>query len=480
MLTKARQIAAGIADPAQRAWMLGTVGQAAVNAGRYTAAEETVAKMTDPGQRASALATIALAAAGTGHPPDDPATSDTIAGGLIARARRITAGIADPAQRAWNLGMIIQAVAAPGGDTALARQLIADAERDAMTPDPIVRATVLGVLARAANARLAIADMLFGEACRATDVAGNLRRSRAVGELSFLAAGRASWPDFLAAEISRAASIADPFEQAQVLVALVQAATESGNDRLARDIATGIPDTGARTWAWIVLARSAAARADPALADSLFEKACEAAGIPRNCTIDWAPLTIAQAAAAVGRVGLAKVAAQAIPAQAYRTMALTALDSVATMRGAEPPHFSPAVFDNAWLGVTVEMACAAGWFAVAGEIAALIDDLNHRAYLLLTLARAAAAAGDSGRASAALQTVLGMKGRIDRPMLGRALATVVGGLADQNQDKARRELLSGLAECFIPDLFGIAQQLAPETIDVLTAELGVGLPGGGD
>jgi hypothetical protein len=284
--------------------------------------------------------------------------------------------------------------------------------------------------------------------------------------------------------VTRAAGITDPFERSQLLVALAQAAAEPGHDRLAADTAALIPDTGARIWSLLGLARSAVARADPAradparadpaLADRLFGQACAAAGIPGRCAIDWAPLAIAQTAAAVRRDGLARTAAQAIPGHEYRKTALAALDRIATIRGREPPVFTPTVFDDAWLGVTLEAACAAGWFASADQLAELIDDLNLRARMLLTLATTAAAAGDSGRASAALRAVLAMKGRIARPLLGRALATIVGGLADQDQAQAARELVSGLADCFIPDLLGLAQRLAPGTIDVLTAELEAG------
>jgi hypothetical protein len=476
LLSRARQVAASITNLAQRGANLGAVGQAALDARRYAAAEQTVAAMTDRAQRASASAAIALAAARAGA-ADDPAAGDVSADGLIAQARQITADVEDPGQRAWILGMLVQAAAA-SGDTSLARQLITDAEQDAMTADPIVRATVLGVLAGAASARPALADRLFAEACLATNVAGHLRRTRAVTDLSFLAAGRSTWPAYLAAEVRRAAVIADPFERAQALVALAQAASESGDVRLAAGIVTDIPDPEARIWTLIGLARSAAARGDQALAETLFSRACQDAGIPGNTAIDWAPLTIAQAAAAAGRGGLAKLAAQAIPWEQYRTAALTALDSVATIEGAEPGYFSPSVFDNGWLGVSVEAACAAGWFTVASQLAALVDDLNYRAQLLLTIAGTATAAGDSGRASAAARTVLGMKGKIDRPLLGRALATVVGGLADHDEHEACRELVSGLADCFIPDLFGIAARLAPGTIEVLAQELGVALPGG--
>ena len=470
LFTRARQTAAGMKDPPQRSMTLGAVGQAAVDARRYAAAAEVVDEMTDPVQRAGSLATIAHGIAVDQQPPDNGAS---LADGLLSEARALAAAIDDPAQRAWAFGVIIQAVVA-GGRTDLGRELLAEAEGPEVTTDPIVHATVLGVLARAANGRPAVAGELFARACRATDVPGNQQRARAVSELSFLAEGRVGWPGFLAAEVTRAAGITDPFERSQLLVALAQAAAEPGHDRLAADTAALIPDTGARIWSLLGLARSAAARADPARADRLFGQACAAAGIPGRCAIDWAPLAIAQTAAAVRRDGLARTAAQAIPGHEYRKTALAALDRIATIRGREPPVFTPTVFDDAWLGVTLEAACAAGWFASADQLAELIDDLNLRARMLLTLATTAAAAGDSGRASAALRAVLAMKGRIARPLLGRALATIVGGLADQDQAQAARELVSGLADCFIPDLLGLAQRLAPGTIDVLTAELEAG------
>jgi hypothetical protein len=476
LLGRARQVAASITSRPQRGAALGAVGQGALDARRYAAAEQTVAEMADPVQRASALATIALA---VGESPDEPTAGDVSAAGLIAQASAIIADVEEPAQESWVLGMIAQAAAA-GGDTSLARKLVRDADGKAMSADPVVRAIVLGVLARAASTRPGRAEALFGEACRATDVAGDLRRSLAVTNLAFVAAGQAGWPAFLAGQVRRAAGLADSFERAQLLAALAQAANDAGDTRQAADIAAGIPDAGTRIWALTGLARSAAARREPALAGSFLSQACHAAGIPGHPTVDWAPLSIAQAAAAAGRVDLARAAAQAIAWEQYRTTALAVIDSVATMHGPEPEYFSPAVFDIAWMGVTAEAACAAGWFTVAGQLAASVTDLNYRAQLLLTVADAAARAGDSGRASAAARAVLGMKGNIDRLMLGRALAIVVGGLADRDQDGARRELVGGLADCFFPDLLGLAAQLAPETIDVLADELNVVLPSGGD
>lgn len=474
LLGRARQLAAGLTDRPQRAAALGAVGQAALNARRYAAAEQTAAEMTDQVQRASALATIALAVA---QSPDEPPAGDVSADGLTAQARAIIAGVEEPAQEAWVLGLIAQAATA-GGDTSLARQLVSDADDKAMSADPVVRAAVLGVLARAASTRPGLADALFGAACRATDVAGNLRRSLAVTTLAFVAAGRADWPAFLAGEVRRAAAVADSFERAQLLAALAQAAEAAGDTRSAADIAADIPDAGARIWVLTGLARSAAAGRDPAMAGSFLSQACRVAGIPGSPAVAWAPLSIAQAAVAAGRADLARVAAQAIAWEQYRTAALAVIDSVTTMHGPEPEYFSPAVFDPAWLGVTAEAACAAGWFAVASQLAGLVDDLNYRAQLLLTVADAATRAGDSGRASTAARAVLDMKGKIDRLLLGRALAAVVGGLADHDQDDARRELVGGLADCFFPDLLGLAAQLAPETIGVLANELNVALPSG--
>ena len=476
VLSRARRLAVGLGNHPQRAALLGVIGQAALDARRYAAAEQTVAEMTDRMQRASALATIALTAASDSRAAGG-ATGAVSADALIDEARQAAGDAADPAQEAWALGMIIQAAVA-AGNTSLARELTAKAESCAMSADPIVRATVFGVLARAASAQPGTADQLFGKACAAIGVDGNLRRSRAMAELSFLAAGWPGWPPYLAAEVDRAGGIAEPFERAQVFASLAQAADQSGDHRLAAVIAARIPDAGASIWTLTGLARSAAARGDLALADSLFQQAYQLAGVAGNGTVDWAPLHIAQAAAGVRRTELATVAAQAIPWQEYRTVALAALGSIAAITGAEPDYFPAAVFDNAWLGVTVEAASAVGWFAVADQLTALIDDLNQRAYLLLTIAGAAAAAGEPARATAAARAVLGLRGKIDRPLLGRALTIVVGGLADHDQPEARRELVAGLADCFVPDLFGIAQQLAPQTLGALTQELEHGLPGG--
>ena len=474
LLGRARLLAGRLTDPPQRAAALGAVGQAALDARRYPAAEQIAAEITDPGQRASALAAIAVVLA---RSPDGPTAGDVSADALIAQARAIIADVDEPGQEAQVLGVIAQATT-EAGDATLARRLVSEADDKAMSADPVVRATVLGVLARAADTRPGVADALFGAACGATDVRGDLRRSLAVSNLAFVAAGRADWPAFLAAEVRRAAAVSDSFERAQLLTALAQAADAAGDARSAADIAAGIPDPGARIWALTGLARSAGGRRDPALAGSFLSQACQVAGIPGHPAVDWAPLSIAQAAVAAGRSDLAPVAVQAIAWEQYRTAALAVIDSVAAMQGPEPESFSPAVFDPAWLGATVEAACAAGWLTVAGELAALVDDLNYRAQLLLSVADAATRAGDGNRASAAARVVLGLRGKIDRPLLGRALAIVVGGRADHDQDGARRELAGGLADCFSPDLLGLAARLAPETIGVLADELDVALPGG--
>jgi hypothetical protein len=466
LIEKACQAVGDMPDLVKRHWTLRAVVAAAVAVGCFAAAEKTAADVIHCGQRASILADIAKAAAIAGHPADE----------LIEKARQLAAGIADPAQRAWATGEIIQAAVA-AGNTGVARQLAAEASQDAMVPDPSVRAIVLGLMARAADGLPPIAAGLFADACRATDFAGPLRRSFAITELSYQAAGRDGWPDFLAAEVLRAGNVTDALERTQVLVALAQAADESGNGLLAQHIAAQIPDPGGQVWALINLGQSAA-RGDPAAADSLFRRAYQVAGLPGACVVDWAPAAIAQAAAASLRVGLAVSAAQAIPWLDQRTTALAAVDAVARMSGAEPDDYSPPPINDDWRGVLAQAAYTVGWFGVAAELAEGLADLNFRAYLLLRLAGAAAEAGDSDHASAAVRAVLDLKGRIDRSMLGRALAAVVSDLAGQDQDQARRELVLGMTDCFHPDLFGIAQKLAPETIGVLAMELGVELPAG--
>lgn len=89
-------------------------------------------------------------------------------------------------------------------------------------------------------------------------------------------------------------------------------------------------------------------------------------------------------------------------------------------------------------------------------------------------------AGDPGRALTMARSVLAFKKRIDRSMLGEALALTVRLTASrdpgQPSGRAERELVSGLVDGFDPDLFGITQELTPRTIDVLAEDLGLARP----
>lgn len=119
---------------------------------------------------------------------------------VLETAREIAKDIRDPAQQAWATGGIIQAALATGDD-GLARQLVTEASQGAMKPDPGIRATLLGVMARAADDRPAVAESLFREACRATDFDG-----------------------FLRAGVDRAVVIPGEYERTQSLGILAQAA----------------------------------------------------------------------------------------------------------------------------------------------------------------------------------------------------------------------------------------------------------------
>jgi hypothetical protein len=403
--------------------------------------------------------------ASSGSAPSGSSPAD-----LIEKAEAIAKDIRDPVQKAWATGGIIQAALATGDDS-LARQLATEASQGSMKPDPGIRATLLGVLARATDDRPAVAASLFREACRATDFDGFLRRAYAITELSAQSAGRVGWPDFLRAEVDRAALIPSEYERTQALGILAQAAGMSGQSDLAQHAAEQIPDTGGKVWALVNLGY--VTRQNPAAADGFFSRACQVAGLPFNCTIDWAAVAIAQAATASLRTRVAQPVAQQIPWSDQQRAALVTVNAVLRMAGPEPANYPPPAVSDDWRGALIQAACGVGWFGVAAKLADGIEDLNYRASLLLGLAEAAAKAGQPGHAAAAARTVLDLKGRIDPSMAGQALATVVGGIAAQDENRARacRELVAGMTDCFHPDLVAIAQRLAPETLGVLVNEL---------
>ena len=470
LIEKARQAAMDAGELGNRPWLLTAVANAAITAGCLAAAERTARDVDEPSQRAVILAATAKAAAKVTSSGSAPAAASagSSAAELIETAREIAKDIRDPAQQAWATGGIIQAALATGDD-GLARQLVTEASQGAMMPDPGIRATSLGVMARAADDRPAVAESLFREACRATDFDGFLRRAYAIAELSAQAAGRAGWPGFLRAEVDRAVVIPGEYERTQSLGILAQAAGMSGQSDLARYAAGQIPDTGGKVWALVNLGY--AARQNPVVADGFFGQACQVAGLPVNCTVDWAPVAIAQAAAASLRTGIAVPVAQHIPWSDQRGAALVTVNAVVRMGGPEPADYLPPAVADDWRGVLVQAAYAVGWFGVAAKLADGIEDLNHRAFLLLGLAEAAAKAGQPGHASAAARAVLDLKGRIDPSMAGQALATVIRGVAVQDETRAGRELVAGMTDCFHPDLVAIAQRLAPQTLRVLVNEL---------
>jgi len=472
LIEKARQAAMDAGELANRPWLLTTVANAAITVGCLAAAERIAADVDEPSQRAGILAATARAAAKAGSSGAGRAAAGAgpSAAELIEEARGIAKDIRDPAQQAWATGEIIQAALA-AGDDGLARKLATEASQGAMKPDPGIRATLLGVMARAADDRPAVAASLFREACRATDFDGFLRRAYAVAELSAQAAGRAGWPAFLQAEVDRAVLIPGEYERTQALGILAQTAGLSGDSHLAQYAAEEIRDTGAQVLALVNVGY--AARENPAAADGFFGRAYQVAGLPFNRTIDWAPAAIAQAAAASLRTGVALNAAQQIPSSDQRSAALVTVNAALRMGGPEPGDYTPPVVSDDWRAVLVQAAYTVGWFGVAARLADGIEDLNYRALLLLGLAEAAAKAGQPGHASAAARAVLDLKGRIDRSMAGQALATVVRGITaqDENQAQACRELVAGMTDCFHPDLVAIAQRLAPQTLRVLVNEL---------
>jgi hypothetical protein len=468
LIEKARQAAMDIGELGTRAWLLTGVANAAITVDCLATAELAADGVPEPSQRAMILAATARAAAQAAS--RGSVRSGSSAAGLIEKAEAIAKDIRDPVQKAWATGGIIQAALATGDDS-LALQLATRASQAAMKPDPGIRATLLGVLARATDDRPAVAASLFREACRATDFDGFLRRAYAIAELSSQSAGRAGWPDFLQAEVDRAALIPSGYERTQALGILAQAAGMSGQSDLAQHAAEQIPDTDGKVWALVNLGY--VARQNPAAADGFFSRACQVAGLPFNCTIDWAAVAIAQAAAASLRTGVALHVAQQIPWSDQRGAALITVNAVLRMAGPEPAGYPPPAVADDWRGPLIQAACEVGWFGVAAKLAGGIEDLNYRASLLLGLAEAATKAGQPDHASAAARAVLDLKDRIDPSMAGQALATVVCGISaqDENQAQACRQLVEGMADCFHPDLVAIAQRLAPETLGVLVNEL---------
>jgi Trypsin-like peptidase domain len=464
----AREAAMNIDELGKRAGFLTGVANVAITAGCLATAERAADDVDEPSQHAAILAATARAAAKAASNAPAAAGAGPSPADLIEKARGVAKDIADPAQKAWATGGIIQAALAVGDD-GLAQQLATEASRGAMTPDPGIRATLLGVMARTADDRPAVAASLFREACRATDFDGFLRRAYAITELSAQAAGRAGWPDFLRAEVDRAVLIPSEYERTQALGSLAQAAGTSGQIDLAQYAAEQIPDTGGKVWALVSLGY--AARQNPAAADGFFGRAGQVAGLPSNCTIDWAPMAIAQTAAASLRTVVAWPAAQQIPWPDQRGAALIAIGAVMRMLGPEPADYPPYAVAADWRGILAQAAYSVGWFGVAAKLAGGVEDLNYRASLLLGLAEVAVGAGQPGPASTAAQAALDLKGRIDPSLAGQALATVVRGIAAQDENRARRELVAGMTYCFHPDLFAIAQRLAPETLRVLVNEL---------
>jgi len=155
---------------------------------------------------------------------------------------------------------------------------------------------------------------------------------------------------------------------------------------------------------------------------------------------------------------------------------MAAIACVEQIKGPQPPQFDAPSDDAGRFGIA-EVARRAGWFDTAERLAGGISDLNRRAYVLLKLARAIRDAGDPGRALTIARSLLAFKGRIERAAYGEALALTVRLTASQDPGRAAGELVSGLVDGFDPDLFGLAQELTPRTIDVLAEDLGLSSTG---
>jgi hypothetical protein len=451
--------------PNQVARALGMVVQAAIVADCVSDARAAAGAMTDPYLRAMNLASIAAAAGG--QHADDVAD-------ILAEVTAAISHIGDPSQRAWALGAAAVAAAATG-DTGRATQYVSQAEDDSSAQDPALRAALLGALARSADAGPSRSAALFSAACQATEVPAILPRTRALAELGPYATGHAQWPAYLASQVNRIGDASGSPERVQALAALVQAADSSGEENLARRVAGQIPDAATRVWMLTGLARSAAASGNSAVADEIFGEARLAAQSSGYALLPWAPGAIAEAAAACRRIDVARTAAREIQPSDPRLSVMDGIIAqVAAMSGDEPEFFFLPWSSGGDLGhaVTAEAACGLRWFSTAAKVAGRVGDLNRRAYVLLAISEAALAAGDTERALSAAQAVTSLRGQVERVLRGKALALTVSCLlARGDPDTARSTLVSGLTDCFAPDLIAAAHGLDPPVAGPVLDEL---------
>ena len=149
------------------------------------------------------------------------------------------------------------------------------------------------------------------------------------------------------------------------------------------------------------------------------------------------------------------------------------IDEVAAMNGDEPKFFfSWSSGGDLGHAVAAEAACGLRWFSTAETVAERVYDLNRRAYVLLAISEAALAAGDTGRALSAARSVTALSGQVERVLRSKALAlTVRCLLAHGDRDTARSTLVSGLTDCFAPDLIVAAQELDAPVASAVLDEL---------
>lgn len=303
----ARQIAAGIGDPVQRAWARAAITHVMANDGQFDAVRVLAADMDDPAQRNWAWGTAAVAAAAggqlrvawdlAGHITDRELWDAAHAGiaqaaagrGQIDEARRTIAVIADPFQRAGALSAVAQAVAGAGQIDAASR-IVAE------MPEAGPRGATMSAIARAAaaNGQIAAARAI---ADRMTDARGH------AWTLSAIAQAAAVTGQFAAAR-EAAAAITNPIERTRARTVIIQVACNAGDFSAAWTTADEIelPDVRAGILASIALAPAAAPLGEDLVA--------AARGVASTVTDPTRKATalgyIAAAAIAIGRTDLAK------------------------------------------------------------------------------------------------------------------------------------------------------------------------------
>ena len=451
LLTMARNIGMKVEDPDRRAWVLEAITEAAAVAGEPGVGRTIAALLTDPAQQARAFGLTARAAADAGQPTD----------ALIIAARDAARRIGHPAQRAGALAQTARDAAATAR-SGLAARLVTEAEQAALADDPVLRAAFLAAIAEAAAAQPARATALFGQACHAADAPDPVQRAMALAEITRFAPGRPGWSERLAAQVQEAAGLTDPAQRSSALTFLLQAADRAGDSELARSVADNMTSPGGRLSALLVLARSAAMRADQPGAEALCMAAAQLAKQSGADAPAWARAAVSNTAAFCGNLHAVRAAAgqPGIAFDELRALTEAVGDAVISTDSVE----ALAVADAARRTDTLSLSRI---------YAQSVADPTRRGYLLAAIAEAEFAAGKSDDAATTLALLPPRAALADRSARGRLLAVSVTVAEARGTEEARAELAVGLADCFSPELVNVLAALEPQAIDRLTAEIGI-------